>query len=42
MIFPDGFKKLGFFQDNVFKSNLERYDQILEFINRLEIEHVPE
>ena len=42
MIFPDGFKKLGFFQDNIFKSNLERYDQILEFINRLEIEHVPE
>ena len=26
MIFPDGFKKLGFFQDNIFKSNMENYD----------------
>ena len=30
MIFPDGFKKLGFFQDNVFKPNLEKYEQVLE------------
>lgn len=37
MIFPDGFKKLGFFQENVFKSNLEKYEQVLDFVHSLEI-----
>ena len=42
MIFPDGFKKLGFFQDNVFKANLEKYEQVLEFVDMLGIENFPE
>jgi hypothetical protein len=42
MEFPDGYKKLGFFQDNVFKSNLNNYETVLEFFNRLGIEEIPE
>jgi hypothetical protein len=42
MVFPDGFKKLGFFQENIFKSNIENYDQIKEFAERLQIESIPE
>jgi|LauGreDrversion4_2_1035121.scaffolds.fasta_scaffold97541_1 hypothetical protein len=42
MIFPDGQKKFGLFQENIFKSNLDSYDQVLEFVTRLDIENVPE
>ena len=42
MIFPGGFKKLRFFQDNVFKANLEKYEQVLEFVDMLGIENFPE
>jgi hypothetical protein len=42
MIFPDGFKKLGFFKDNIFKANIEKYDQVVEFFERLDIAQIPE
>jgi hypothetical protein len=31
MIFPDGFKKVGFFDNNIFVTNLDSIDQFYEF-----------
>ena len=42
MVFPDGTKKLGFFEENIFKANLENYDKVLEFVENLGIENFPE
>jgi hypothetical protein len=42
MIFPDGFKKVGFFENNIFKANLEDYDQSLTFMKSYNIETVQE
>ena len=31
MIFPDGFKKIGFFDTNIFVSHLDMIDQFHQF-----------
>lgn len=32
MIFPDGFKKAGFFEENIFKRSLETLEQMNEYV----------
>jgi MORN repeat len=31
MVFPDGFKKIGFFSQNIFTANLDDLDQVKIF-----------
>lgn len=42
MTFPDGQKKLGLFQENVFKANIDSIDKIQEFTENLGIDSLPE
>lgn len=42
MIFPDGFKKVGFFDQNIYRENLETLDQLEEHIILNEDSILPE
>ena len=42
MIFPDGFKKVGFFDKNIFKSNLDSYEEVAKFSEETQIQDIPE
>lgn len=42
MMFPDGFKRAGFFDNNIYRENLETLEQLTEYIQSNYSGNVPE